>query len=163
MGTRTGDVDPSLPWLINHNTDMTIDEYQHMINSESGLVAVSELSADMYTLLQSQSTHPQAAVAVELFCYQAKKSIASLAATVGGLDSLVFSGGMGEQAPEIRRRICEGLAFLGIHIDDSANDKGDRLISTPYSQVGVHVLPTDESLSIARSIVKMKILTKEVR
>jgi len=162
MGTRTGDIDPSLSWLLHSSADMSIDDYQHMINSESGLLAISESSADMYTLLQSQSTDPQAALAVELFCYQARKAIASLAATIGGLDSLIFSGGMGEQAQDIKKRICDGLTFLGVQIDDDANKRRDRLISTPGSQVGVHVIPTDESLSIARSIISMNIPTKEL-
>jgi acetate kinase len=162
MGTRTGDIDPSLAWLLGNQADISVEKYQHIINHESGLLAVSELSSDMYTLLQSQSTNPQAALAVELFCYQAKKAIASLATTIGGIDSLIFSGGMGEQAPEIRRRICEGLEFLGIHLDDDANNKPDRLISAPNSQVGVHVIPTDESLSIARSIASMNTLTKDI-
>lgn len=163
MGSRTGDVDPSLAWILANEAGVSLDEYQQIINHESGLLAVSELSSDMYTLLQNQDTNPQAALAVELFCYQARKAIGSLATTIGGLDSLIFSGGMGEQAPEIRRRICEGLAFLGISIDNEANERHDLLISAPGSQVGVHVIPTDESLSIARSVISTTTSTKEIQ
>ncbi len=155
MGSRSGDVDPSLAWVLAHETGMSIDEYQQVINHESGLLAVSELSSDMYTLLQNQAMNPKAALAVELFCYQARKAIGALATTIEGLDSLVFSGGMGEQAPEIRRRICEGLAFLGVSIDHDANERHNELISSAESRVGVHVIPTDESLSIARSVMLM--------
>ncbi|MFZ2544557.1 MAG: acetate/propionate family kinase [Candidatus Saccharimonadales bacterium] len=162
MGTRTGDVDPSLAWILGNQADISIEKYQYIINHESGLLAVSELSSDMYALLQNQATNPQADLAVELFCYQARKAIASLSATIGGIDSLIFSGGMGEQAPEIRRRICEGLEFLGIHIDNDANERADRLFSAPDSKVGVHVIPTDESLSIARSIISMNIINKDI-
>lgn len=163
MGSRTGDIDPSLAWILANEAGVSLDEYQQIINHESGLLAVSELSSDMYTLLQNQDTNPQAALAVELFCYQARKAIGSLATTIGGLDSLIFSGGMGEQAPEIRRRICEGLAFLGISIDHAANERHDLLISAPGSQVGVHVVPTDESLSIARSVISTTTSTKEIQ
>jgi len=156
MGSRTGDVDPSLAWVLAKKTGLSLDDYQRMINQESGLLAVSEVSTDMYTLLQQQASNPQAALAVELFCYQARKAIGSLAATIGGLDSLIFSGGMGEQSAEIRRRICEGLEFLGITIDSAANERHDRLISSLDSKAGVHVLPTDESISIARSITQTK-------
>jgi acetate kinase len=159
MGSRSGDVDPSLAWVLAHETGMSIDEYQQIINHESGLLAVSELSSDMYTLLQNQAANPRAALAVELFCYQARKAIGALAATIGGLDSLVFSGGMGEQAPEIRRRICDGLSFLGVSISHDANERHNELISSSESRVGVHVIPTDESLSIARSVVLMDALS----
>lgn len=161
MGSRTGDVDPSLAWILANDAGVSLDDYQQMINHESGLLAVSELSSDMYTLLQNEATNPQAALAVELFCYQARKAIGALVTTIGGLDSLIFSGGMGEQAPEIRRRICDGLAFLGVSIDHNANERHDLLISAPGSQVGVHVIPTDESLSIARSIISTYADTKD--
>lgn len=163
MGSRTGDIDPSLAWILANQSDVSTDKYQQIINHESGLLAVSELSSDMYTLLQNQSTNPKAALAVELFCYQARKAIGALATTIGGLDSLIFSGGMGEQAPEIRRRICEGLAFLGISIDSGANDQHALLISTQDSTVGVHVIPTDESLSIARSTLSINVQTRDAR
>ena len=161
MGTRSGDVDPSLPWMLSRSADMSIDEYQHMINHQSGLLAVSELSSDMYTLLQHQSTNPSAALAVELFCYQVKKAIGSLSATIGGIDSLVFCGGMAEQSAEIRRRICEGLEYLGVVLSPDANERRDRLISAPESQVGVHVIPTDEALAIATNIVSISTNAKD--
>ncbi|MFZ3009571.1 MAG: acetate/propionate family kinase [Candidatus Microsaccharimonas sp.] len=153
MGSRSGDIDPSLAWILAKQSNVSIDDYQRIINQESGLLAVSEFSTDMYALLQNQTSNPKAALAVELFCYQARKAIGSLATTIGGLDSLIFSGGMGEQSAEIRRRICENLEFLGITIDSDANKRHDLLISSGGSRVGVHVLPTDESLAIARNIV----------
>lgn len=152
MGARSGDVDPNLAWFLQQQSGMTLDEYTHMINFESGLLAVSGLSSDMYTLLQSQTTNPHAAEAVDLFCYQVKKAIGALAATIGGVDSLVFSGGIGEKSAEIRSRICDGLGFLGVQLDESANATGGDLISAQGSGVGVHVIATDESRVIASQV-----------
>lgn len=154
MSSRLGDVDPSLVWFLNQKTGMNIDEYYRMINFESGLIGVSELSSDMYTLLQNETTNKQARVAIDLFCYQIKKSIGSLASTIGGLDSLVFSGGIGEQSATIRTRICEGLGFLGISLNESTNLQNASLISSNASAVGVHVIPTNEALIIAQQVFK---------
>jgi acetate kinase len=154
MSTRSGDLDPGVAgYLLKHG--MSPDEYNHMINAESGLLGVSELSADMLTLLQNEATNQKAAEAVNLFCYQVRKSIGALSATLGGLDSLVFSGGMGEQSVPIRARICEGLEFLGISIDETENTIHSFTISRAGSQTGVHVLPTDEALFMAREIVQV--------
>ena len=150
MSSRSGDVDPSLARFLTKETGMSIDEYNHMLNFESGLLGVSGLSSDMYTLLQNEATNPAAAAAVELFCYQVRKSIGALAATIGGIDSLVFSGGIGEQAPLIRARICEGLEFLGISLDPVPNSEHRELISSGGSAVGVHIIPTDEATIIAQ-------------
>lgn len=150
MSSRSGDVDPSLARFLTKETGMSIDEYNHMLNFESGLLGVSGLSSDMYTLLQNEATNPAAAAAVELFCYQVRKSIGALATTIGGIDSLVFSGGIGEQAPLIRARICEGLEFLGISLDPVLNSEHRELISSRGSAVGVHIIPTDEATIIAQ-------------
>lgn len=153
MSTRSGDIDPGLAWFLNQQTGMSLEEYNHMVNFESGLLGVSELSGDMYTLLQNEATNEQAAEAVNLFCYQVRKSIGALAATIGGLDSLVFSGGIGEQAIGLRARICNELGFLGIDLDDASNAQHASLISVQGSRVGVHVIPTDEALVIAKQVV----------
>jgi len=156
MSSRSGDVDPSLAGFLMKATDMTIDEYNHMLNFESGILGVSGLSSDMYTLLQNEATNPAAAAAVELFCYQVRKSIGALATTIGGIDSLIFSGGIGEQSPPIRARICAGLEFLGIALDPVANSEFRELISSRESTVGVHIIPTDEAAIIAQDVSHMQ-------
>lgn len=152
MSTRTGDLDPNVAPFLQQQTGMSLQEYDHMVNFESGLLGVSDLSSDMYTLLEAMATNPQAAEAVELFCYQIQKAIGALATTIGGLDSLIFTGGIGEQADRIRTRICAGLGFMGIQLDEEANRHHAFLISASPSRVGVHVLPTDEALQISRQV-----------
>lgn len=152
MSSRSGDMDPSVASFLHEQTGMGFEQYNHMVNFESGLLGVSELSGDMYTLLQNSDTNPQAAEAVELFCYQVKKAIGALASTIGGLDSLVFTGGIGERSPPIRARICDGLEFLGITIDDDANQHHGPLISAGTSAVGVHMIRTDEASTIAKQV-----------
>ena len=114
MGTRTGDIDPGLVRFLSRAQGMTADQFDSLASHESGLIGVSETSSDVRELLARQSVDVRAAEAIELFCYQAKKWIGSFAAVLGGLDILVFAGGIGENSPEIRRRICDGLGFLGI-------------------------------------------------
>ena len=126
-----------------------------MVNFESGLLGVSGLSSDMHTLLKNEATNERAAEAISLFCYQAKKSIGALVAVLGGLDSLVFSGGIGEQSPVIRERICKGLNFLGIELDATNNEQQASLISASHSGVGVHIIPTDEALVIAKQAINV--------
>ena len=152
MGSRSGDLDPEIAHFLTQNSQLSLDDFNHMVGFESGLLGVSGLSSDMYTLLQVRDENPQANEAIELFCYQVKKAIGSLATTIGGIDSLIFSGGMGEQAPYIRQRICDGLEFLGILIDDSANQRHEFLISNAAATVGVHVIPTDESEIIRQQV-----------
>lgn len=150
MGTRSGDLDPGLALYFAHTEGYDAERFNHMVNFESGLLGISETTADMKKLLETEDEDERAKDAVDIFCYQAKKSIGSLAAALGGLNTLVFTGGMGENAPKIRARICEGLEFLGVTIDDARNQQGDRLISADGSQVGVHVIHTDEAATIAR-------------
>jgi acetate kinase len=128
---------------------MTAAKFQTMVNHESGMLGISCTSSDVRDLLGRESSDPRAAEALELFCYQAKKWIGSFCAALGGLDTLVFSGGIGENAAPVRRRICQGLAFLGIDIDVAANDRHAPRISTDAGAVSVRVIHTDEESVIA--------------
>jgi acetate kinase len=134
---------------------MTVEQFHRMANSESGLLGVSETSSDMRDLLKEEGNDPRAAEAVALFCYQAKKTIGSLAAALGGLDTLVFSAGIGEHAPVIRARICDGLEFLGVVIDHARNWKNDAVISKEGGRVTLRVIPTDEEREIAASVMAL--------
>jgi acetate kinase len=155
MGTRTGDLDPGVVRFLSRAEGMTADKFDGLVNHESGLLGVSETSSDVRDLLARQDGDVRAAEAIELFCYQAKKWIGSFAAALGGVDSLVFAGGIGENAPEIRRRICDGLGFLGIAIDAGRNASGALLVSTDEGQVKVRVIRTDEELVIARAAARL--------
>ncbi|HPH19382.1 MAG TPA: acetate kinase, partial [Haliscomenobacter sp.] len=152
MGTRSGDLDPGVAWYLMQHEQFSPDQFSHLINHESGLLGISETSADMRELIQCQGTDARAAEAIELFCYQTKKWIGSYAAVLGGLDTLIFSGGIGEHEPEIRRRICEGLEFLGIEWDEPKNVQNEAIVSTPQSKVCVRVIKTNEELMIARMV-----------
>jgi acetate kinase len=132
---------------------MSAGQFQKMVNHESGLLGVSGTSSDVRDLLASQSFDPRAAEAVDLFCYQVKKWIGSFAATLGGLDTLVFSAGIGENAPLIRKRVCDRLDFLGIQLDQKQNSNNSPLISK--GRVKVRVIRTDEELMIARSVARL--------
>lgn len=152
MGTRTGDLDPGVAWYLMKSEALSPHQFNHLINHESGMLGVSETSADMRVLLKKQETDTRAAEAVELFCYQTKKWIGSFAAVLNGVDTLVFSGGIGENSPEIRERICHGLEFLGIELDKEKNLNNDEFISADVSTVSVRVIKTDEELMIAKSV-----------
>jgi acetate kinase len=150
MGTRTGDLDPGVLLYLMRSERMTAERIDDLVNRQSGLLGVSGLSPDMRELLDRESTDPNAAEAVELFCYQTRKYVAAMAAAAGGLDTLVFAGGIGERSAPIRARICAGLAFLGVHIDAGRNASHGPVISPDGSPVTVRVMPTDEEISIAR-------------
>jgi acetate kinase len=152
MSTRTGDLDPGLLAFLAQTEGMTADQFHTMVNHESGLLGVSEISGDMRDLLAREANDVRAAEAVALFCYQAKKWVGAFTAVLGGLDTLVFSGGIGEHNDVIRARICEGLGFLGIELHDLRNKSGDSLISTDSSRVAVRVIYTNEELMIVRSV-----------
>jgi acetate kinase len=152
MSTRSGDLDPGLVSYLARSEKMTAPQFDRMVNHEAGLLGVSETSSDMRDLLARESEDVRAAEAVALFCYQAKKWIGAYAAALGGLDALVFAGGIGEKAAPVRARICEGLGFLGIELDESCNAAQKNVISTDASRVVVRVMPTDEELVIARSV-----------
>jgi acetate kinase len=152
MTTRSGDLAPSLAPYLARTEQMTTKQFYEMVNHKSGLLGVSEISSDMRDLLTQEAHESQAAEAVALFCYQAKKWIGSLAAALGGLDTLVFAGGIGENAPRVRARICDGLSFLGIDLSEPRNAKTAGVISTDESRATVRVIRTDEDLMIARSV-----------
>ncbi len=149
MGTRSGDLDPGLMSYLALTEAMTAGQFQTMVNHESGLLGVSESSADVRDLLDRESGDPRAAQALALFCYQAKKWIGSFSAALGGLDTLVFAGGIGENAAPVRQRICDGLGYLGIDLDESANGRHAQRISSESGHVAVHVIRTDEESVIA--------------
>ena len=155
MSRRSGDLDPGLISYLARAEGMTVDQIHRMINTESGLLGVSETSSDMRDLLKEERNDVRAAEAVALFCYYAKKAIGSLTATLGGLDTLVFSAGIGEHSPIVRARICEGLEFLGIVIDSARNEAGEAVISKESGKVTVRVIHTDEESEIARSVVEL--------
>ena len=152
MSTRTGDLDPGLVYYLARTEHMTASRFQRMVNHESGLLGISGTSADMRDLLARETVDSRAAEAVALFCYQAKKWIGSFAAVLGGLDTLVFAGGIGENAAPVRKRICDGLGFLGVEVDRKRNDTHSSLISPDGARVKVRVICTNEELMIARSV-----------
>jgi acetate kinase len=156
MSTRTGDLDPGVMDYLVRTEGMTTDQFRRMVNRESGLLGISEISSDMRDLLAQEAVDVRAADAVALFCYQAKKWIGSFAAALGGLDTLVFAGGIGENAPVIRARICEGLEFLGVDLHQAHNAEATEVISTTESRVTVRVIRTDEELMIARSVLRSR-------
>jgi acetate kinase len=154
MSTRSGDLDPGLAPYLARTEQITTSQFYKMVNHESGLLGVSETSSDMRDLLDHETQDVRAAEAVALFCYQAKKWIGSFAAALGGLDTLVFAGGIGENAPLVRTRICEGLGLLGIELNESRNAETAGIISTDASRATVRVIRTDEELMIARSVLR---------
>jgi acetate kinase len=155
MSTRTGDLDPGLVYYLARTGRMTAAQFQRMVNHESGLLGVSGTSPDLRDLLAQEARDVRAAEAVALFCYQTRKWIGSFAAALGGLDTLVFAGGIGENAPLIRERICDGLGFLGIELNRRRNAKNAPLISPDAGRVKVRVIRTDEELMIARSVTRV--------
>jgi len=150
MSTRSGDLDPGIIWYLARTEKMSAKQFNEMVNFQSGLLGVSETSSDMRDLLSHEKEDSRAAEAVALFCYQVKKWIGAFAAGLGGLDTLVFSGGIGENAPAIRRRISENMEFLDIRLDPIRNDANAPIISYDHSPTTVRVMKTDEELMIAR-------------
>ncbi|NTW51105.1 MAG: acetate/propionate family kinase [Chlorobiaceae bacterium] len=150
MGTRTGDLDPGVILFLLQQGKLSPGELRDMVNRQSGLLAVSGLSDDMRDLLDAEKRNEAAHAAIELFCYHARKQIGALSAVLGGLDMLVFTGGIGEQASEIRSRICSGLEFLGIRIDSLKNSGNLEVISPDSAPVSVRVMKTNEELMIIR-------------
>jgi acetate kinase len=154
MSTRSGDLDPGISWYLARNEHVTAKQFHHMINHESGLLGVSETSSDMRELLLREKKDVRAAEAVALFCYQAKKWICGMAGALGGLDALVFAGGIGENAPEVRARICRGLEFLGLKLNGTRNNAGAPIISSRGSPATVRVIRTDEEWIIAKTVCR---------
>ncbi len=155
MSTRSGDLDPGVLTYLNRTLGMRPVEFHEMVNKRSGLLGVSDSSGDIQALLRAESSDSRASEAVALFCYQIKKAIGSFAAVLGGLDTLVFSGGIGVHAAEIRARVSSGLEFLGVNLDIAQNLAGAAVISATGSAVTVRVMQTNEELVIARAIVRM--------
>jgi acetate kinase len=148
MGTRTGAIDAGVILYLLQQKGMSLGEVEALLYKKSGLLGVSGISNDMRVLLESNDPH--AAEAVELFVYRICRELGSLSAALGGLDALVFTAGIGEHAPPIRARVCRQSEWLGIRLDDAANDRGETVISTPDSPVKVLVIPTDEEMMIAK-------------
>lgn len=155
MGTRPGDLDPGAAWYMMRAENLTPKQFNHIINHESGLLGVSETSSDMHDLMELQTSDVRAAEAVELFCYQTRKWIGAFAAVLGGLETLVFAGGIGENTGEIRARICSGLEFLGIELDQARNAVNAPVVSTEASPATVRVIRTNEELMIARAVCRL--------
>ena len=155
MSTRSGDLDPGLVAFLARSEKMTASQFDKMVNHQSGLLGVSETSSDMRDLLARETEDVRAAEAVALFCYQVMKQIGAYAAALGGLDTLVFAGGIGENAPPVRARICEGLGFLGMKLCGTRNARNAAVISTDSSRAIVRVIRTDEELMIARSVIRV--------
>jgi acetate kinase len=153
MGTRSGDVDPGLLLYLLEQEKMSAKEMSTMLNKASGLLGVSGTSGNMRNLLEKMPQDSRAGEAVELFCYRAKKYIGAYAAVLGGLDVLVFAGGIGERAAAVRKGICDGLDFLGIRLDAQSNEANAGLISSPASGVRVRVIKTNEDLMIVRHVL----------
>ena len=151
MSTHSGDLDPGLFWYPGRTEGLAAKRFNEMVNFQSGLLGLSETSSDMRDLLDRETQDVRAAEAVALFCYQVKKWIGAFAAALGGLDTLVFAGGIGENAPMVRARICDGLGFLGIELDEQRNAANDGVISAAASPVAVRVIRTDEELMIAKT------------
>ncbi|MFZ0726282.1 MAG: acetate/propionate family kinase [Desulfobacterales bacterium] len=150
MGTRTGDLDPGILLYLMDEKGYDARQLERLLNRRSGLLGVSGISSDMKTLLDKRTTEPHAAQAIALFCYTARKYIGALSAVLGGLDILVFTGGIGERAAPVRWMICHGLEYLGIHLDPGGNDTNAGIISTNTSPCSVRVIPTNEDRVIAR-------------
>jgi len=149
MGTRSGDLDPGV-LLYLMNKGYSADQMEKLLNHQAGLLGVSGQSSEMRTLMEKRQTDPAAAMAVEMFCYQVRKFIGAYAAVLGGLDTLVFTGGIGERAAAVRAEICSGLEYLGIALDASANGRNAETLSASGSRCVVRVVMTDEDLMIAR-------------
>ncbi len=155
MGTRSGDLDPGAIWWILQQEGLSADQLSDLVNHQSGLLGVSGISSDMQDLLSKESAEEGASEAVEMFCYQVKKSIGAYAAVLGGLDALVFTGGIGERSPIIRSRICSSMEWLGIVLDQRANEQNALLISRAESPIRVYAIPTDEEKMIGRQTLKL--------
>jgi acetate kinase len=150
MSTRSGDLDPGIILYLLREKGLDVSGVNDLVNERAGLLGVSGLSADMKDLLAEEATNPQAAEAVALFCYQAKKFLGALCTVLGGLDTLVFTGGIGENAAQVRQRICEGVEFVGIRLDPVRNRANASIISRDESPTTVRVMKTNEELMIAR-------------
>ncbi len=152
MSTRSGDLDPGLALYLAESEHMDARQFNNLVNFQSGLLGISETSADMKELLDREAEDNRAKDAIDMFCYQVKKSIGGLAAALGGLDALVFTGGIGEDAPKIRARICDGLQFLGIQLNEPQNLTNANIISADSGKIEVRIIHANEALVIAQNV-----------
>jgi acetate kinase len=155
MGTRSGDLDPGVVLYLLEEEHMRPEMVNHILNQQAGLLGISSLTSDMKVLLEKEQDNPAAAEAISLFCYQAKKFLGAFAAILGGLDTLIFTGGIGQNAPSIRWRICQDMEFLGIQLEAGLNASNAAIISQKDRPVTVRVMQTDEELMIARHTRKV--------
>jgi len=162
MGTRSGDLDPGLLIYMMKEKGYKAGELDELVNNHAGLLGVSGTSPDMKTLLEEREHDPHAAQAVELFCYYLRKQIGALSAVTGGLDTLVFTGGIGEHAAPVRWEVCEGLSYLGIRLDPERNGRNADVISVTGSPCTVRVIPTNEDLMIARHTRSLLLSEKKI-
>ena len=160
MGTRSGDIDPAIVDFVAAKEGLTAQQVETLLNKQSGLLGISGLTNDMRELLDEahENNDRRARLAIEIFCYRARKYIGAYLAAMGGADALVFTGGIGENSPEIRARICSNLEWLGLKINDELNTQHSNgvegLISDATSRLAVYVIPTDEELLIARDTAR---------
>lgn len=154
MGTRCGDIDPGVVLYLLKQAGLGADQVETLLYEQSGLLGISGLSSDMAELLARQD-EPAAREAVDLFCYRARHHLAALTAVLGGLDRVVFTGGIGANASDVRARICRNLGYLGIVLDTGANNAGRRIVSAPNAAVTVEIVATDEELMIARHVRRL--------
>jgi acetate kinase len=155
MGTRPGDLDPGVIVYLLEQKRYDAQRLAELVNLKSGLLGVSGLSSDVKTLLDARAANADAAMAIDMFCYQIKKSVGALAAALGGLDMLIFTGGIGEHAAAVRAEVCDGLAYLGLAIDPRRNDSNEDTISSAASKCRVRVIPTNENLMVARHTARL--------
>ena len=154
MSTRSGNVDPGVAWYLMQK-GMNAKDFNNLINHQSGLLGISGISSDMQDLLHLEKENKDAALAINIFCYQIKKYIGAYTSVLGGLDTLVFSGGIGENAPAIRSRICNDFSYLNIHLNEEKNNENQWQISNEESKVKVYVIPTNEELKIAETTAEI--------
>ncbi len=159
MGTRSGDLDPGILLYLLSDLDMTPEQVKNVLYQQSGLLGVSGISRNMRVLLEQSATKTTAAEAIEFFCYQARKHLAALTASLGGIDRLVFTGGIGANAPKVRAQILNNLSYLGLDLDHDRNDKNEKTISSDKSAVAIEAFATNEQLMIARHV--MQVLTSK--
>jgi acetate kinase len=155
MGTRSGDLDPEVVLYLLEERKLDATALRRLFTSEAGMLGVSGVSGDMRDLLEQSATNPRAVAAVTLFCYQARKYLGALAAALGGVETLVFTGGIGERAVEVRQRICADLEFLGVRVDTARNEANAAIISVEGSPMTIRVMPSDEDRMIARHTYRL--------
>jgi acetate kinase len=155
MSTRSGDLDPGLVTYLARTERLDPNQLERMLSQQSGLLAVSNTTSDMRELLDREAIDSACELAIGMYVYQIKKWIGSFTAALGGLDSLVFAGGIGEHSPVVRSRVCKDLVLLGIELDEQANQRNAAVISSARAAVVVRVIPTNEELMIARAASRL--------